>query len=97
MAVYDITIVLGEVETDDDLGVELVSALRARSIEAVVAHDLAERTLEIDMTVSAPDLATAANSAIGVTREACLRAGVPGVEVTSLSASRARAPEHTAA
>lgn len=49
------------------------------------------------MTVSAPDLAAAANAAISATRETCERAGVPDVDVMSLSASRARAPEHTAA
>ncbi|UUY02887.1 hypothetical protein LRS13_19705 [Svornostia abyssi] len=96
MATYDITIALGQVGTDDDLGVELASALKALGI-AVVTHDLVGRTLEIDMTVSAPDLATAATSAIRATRETCERAGVPDVEATSLSASRARTPEHTAA
>ncbi|MFA9271524.1 MAG: hypothetical protein ACEQSX_12335 [Baekduiaceae bacterium] len=96
MATYDITIALGQVGTDDDLGVELASALKALGIEAVVTHDLVGRTLEIDMTVSAPDLATAATSAIRATRETCERAGVPDVEATSLSASRGRPPGEAA-
>lgn len=40
MTSFDITMALGHVGTDEDLGVALVAALGAKRFEAVVAHDL---------------------------------------------------------
>lgn len=97
MISYDITMALQGAASDDDFGSSLLCALSHEGIEGVVAHDLSEATLEIDMTVTAQDLIDATNKAVAAVSRACSDAGGPVADLASLSVSRAREPEHTAA